>query len=98
MRSIFSIFFLFSFNAYSQVGSAPCKRKALEGTYQLIISDVKRQPYFFTEESLCYFESLRLENSKSEIQLSDNVTLFLPSKEELESKFFVPLQPIRYLE
>jgi hypothetical protein len=69
-----------------------------EGSYQIQISDPKKQPIYFTNESLIYFESLRLSKKSFVFKINEKTTIFLPSKNEIENKNFKPLIPTIFIE
>ncbi len=69
-----------------------------QGSYQIQISDPKKQPFYLTNESLIFFESLRLSNRSFVFRINELTTIFLPSQNEIENKNFKPLLPIIFIE
>ena len=64
--------------------------KAEVGTYQFIIIEPKGTPAF-TTEILYFIEHERHQTQDRVISISNYVDLYIPSKEKITSKSFVPL-------
>ncbi|NVK65745.1 MAG: hypothetical protein HWE22_14220 [Flavobacteriales bacterium] len=64
--------------------------QAEEGTYQFIIHDSKVMPAF-TTNILYFIERERKQSIDVAIPLSENVTLFIPSREKINSENFEAL-------
>jgi hypothetical protein len=70
-------------------------KKAEKGTYQIVISDNKRQ-YAFTDALLVTIEEKREEHKSIIYPLSPMVNIIIPSRDEISSKTFKPLEEVRY--
>jgi hypothetical protein len=82
-------FSVLSIISYSQLEVLQ-KPKANPGTYQIILHTDKME-YAFTDEFLMYIEEKRDETKDVTINLNMFVDVFIPSKESIDSKDFIPL-------
>jgi hypothetical protein len=88
-----------SFGTFAQSDSYPDTRientqgltQAETGTYQFILHDAKVMPAF-TTNILYFIERERKQSEDVVIPLSENVTLFIPSREKINSENFEPLE------
>lgn len=93
------MFVSLSFGTFGQTSIYPDTRventqslsKAEVGTYQFIIHDSKVMPAF-TTNILYFIERERKESTDVAIPLSENVTLFIPSREKINSENFETLK------
>jgi|ERR1043166_6392450 hypothetical protein len=70
-------------------------KKAEKGTYQIIIRDTKRQ-WAFTDQFLVTIEEKREDHKTVIFPFSPTVDILIPSRDEISSKSFKPLEEVRY--
>lgn len=95
---LFSTYVLImSFVGYAQEQNPELTNRSVakEGTYQIRLSSSKFE-YVYTLETLEYFESQRKEQEDYLLVINHFVTVFLPSKEKIESRNFTPLTAVIY--
>lgn len=95
--------FYFSYNAISQTneyvdvtvtitdGMIP----APEGTFQFIVHNSKQTPAF-TTDILYFIEIQRKENQDVSLSISEDITLYIPSRNTISSSSFEPLEQLAY--
>lgn len=65
------------------------------GTYQFIVSDSKGTPAF-TTEILYFVERERTQSNDLRLRLSENVELYIPCRDKINSANFNPLPEILF--
>lgn len=78
-----------------QIDNTEGMKKAEIGTYQFIITNPKLSQAF-TTEILYFIEKERKDTQDVVITISEYVELYIPSRNKIQSKDFVPLDEIHY--